>query len=151
MAAGRLGGVAQIQAIVLRKLHWTTNETQFDPQVPVQSLPTYNIAHGKASGLIRYQVNASITASVPAGELARMESTHEVFFRLPDGDPTSDLELTAFGSISVFFMVFPYIREELHRLMGMSGLPVILLAPLRVPFEPASGAPSPEMIEALKH
>jgi preprotein translocase subunit SecB len=149
-ASAYLGALAEIEAIVLRKLHWSANETPFDPNAPVQAQPTYNIGHGMSSGLIRYQVNASITISVPAGELARMESTHDVFFRQTTGDPPTELQLAAFGSVSVFFMVFPYIRQELHRLTGMAGIPPILLAPLRLPFEPATGAPSDEVIKALE-
>ena len=149
-AAGRLGQIAEIEALVLRRLHWTTNEVQFDPTLPIKAEPTFNVAQGKTGTLLRYQINASITGRVAAGELLRMESSHEAFFRIPDNDPTTEAELAAFGSVTVFFMVFPYIREELHRLTGNAGLPAILLAPLRVPFDPATGRPSQQLVDALQ-
>jgi hypothetical protein len=66
---------------------------------------------------------------------------HEAFFGLPADDPTTDEEESAFGFVSVFFMVFPYIREFVHLLTGNSGFPALLLTPLRVPIDPAIGIP----------
>jgi hypothetical protein len=78
-----------------------------------------------------------------------MESTHEAFFSVPEGCVTTEEELIAYGSVSVFFMVFPYIREALHSLTGNAGLSPVLLKPLKIPFSPEDGTPSPEVQAAL--
>ena len=55
--------------------------------------------------------------------------------------------MEAFGKISAFFMVFPYIRETLQSLTVNAGLPAILLKPLKLGFSASDvaapdGAPS---------
>ena len=149
-AAGRLGAVAEFEALVLRQLNWTVNQTSVEPGAEMSPKTTFNIAHGRSASLLRFQINSVVTGKVPAGELFRMASTHEGFFRVPEGDPTTEEELGAFGNVSVFFMVFPYIRELLHRLTGDAGLPQLLLKPLRIPFSPADGEPSPDLKMALE-
>ena len=139
--AARLGHVAEIQAIVLRKLHWTTQEIAFDPNAPLPVDTMFNVSQGRAGNLLRYQVTSTITGRAEAGEVFRLESTHDAFFSLPETDSATEQELAAFGTVSVFFMVFPYIRELVHSMTGNAGLPPILLRPLRVPINPASGAP----------
>jgi preprotein translocase subunit SecB len=139
--AGKVGFVAEVQALVVRKLHWTVNQTPVDPNVPIVPEPTFNIAHGRTGSVVRYQVNASITGKVPAGELFRMESTHEAFFSVPEDKNFSDIELEAYGRITVFFMVFPYIRETLQGLTVNAGLPPVLLKPLKLTFSAADVAP----------
>jgi preprotein translocase subunit SecB len=139
--AARLGHIAEIQAIVLRKLHWSTQDIAFDrdQEMPIETM--FNLSQGRAGDLVRYQVNSTITGRGAAGEVFRLEATHEAFFSLPESDTASEQELAAFGTVSVFFMVFPYIRELVHAMTGNAGLPPILLRPLRVPINPASGAP----------
>ena len=61
IAAGKLGAVAEIQALVVRKLHWLVNETPVDPNTPITPEPTFNIAHGKQGLILRYQINSMIT------------------------------------------------------------------------------------------
>ena len=78
-----------------------------------------------------------------------MESVHEAFFRVPADDPATSEELEAYGAVSVFFMVFPYVREVLQGLTVNAGLPPLLLKPMRIAFDPASGAPSPAVEAAL--
>jgi len=141
-AAGRLGNIAEIQALVVRNLHWTANEIPLDPSVTISPETTFQFAHGKSGSILRFQIKSFITGKVPAGELFRMECTHEAFFTVPEGDPTTDLELGAFCRVSVFFMVYPFIRETLYGLTGNAGLPVVLLRPWKIPFNPAHGSTS---------
>jgi preprotein translocase subunit SecB len=141
IAAGKVGAVAEIQALVVRRLHWTVNETAVDPNASIEPESTFNIAHGKTGPIVRYQINSSITGKVPAGELFRMESTHEAFFSVPEDRSWADLELEAYGKITVFFMVFPYIRETLQGLTVNAGLPPVLLRPMRLTFSAADVAP----------
>jgi preprotein translocase subunit SecB len=151
IAAGRIGAIAEIQALIVRRLHWTVNETPVDPNVPIKPEPTFNIAHGRTGSILRYQVISSITGKVTAGELFRMESTHEAFFSVPDGSDVDESDLEAFGRITVFFMVFPYIRETLQGLTVNAGLPAVLLKPLKLTFSAADvapPAPTPTAIEA---
>lgn len=136
-AAGRIGKVAEIEAITLRQLHWTTNELGLQAEEP-NIQPTINIAHGLRDAVLRYQVRATFTGMVTAGELFRVESVHDVFFRLPDDDEPSEGELEAFGMVTVVFMLYPYLRQELQHLTACAGLPPVLLRPLRVPFNPAT-------------
>jgi preprotein translocase subunit SecB len=82
-----------------------------------------------------------------------MEVTHEAFFSIPEGFETNDEDLAAFGSISVFFMVFPYIRETLQGLTVNAGVPVLLLKPFKLPVNPADvglpATPAPPVASEL--
>jgi preprotein translocase subunit SecB len=137
-AAARLGGVAELKALVVRHLYWSVSEIPFDSTTTITPETNFNVAHGKAGSLLRYQVKTVVGGRIPAGQLFNLEVTHEAFFSVPEGDQTTDKEIDAFGAISVFFMVFPYIRETLQGLTVNAGLPPILLQPFRLPFDPAS-------------
>lgn len=148
-AAGRLGVCAEIEAITLRQLNWTTNEIGVQDGEEPQLQPTITLGHGRKGAMLRYQVKSSFSGVVTNGELFRMEAVHEVFFSIPPDINPDELDLDAFGSVSVFFMVFPYIRELMHRLTVGAGLPPVLLRPFRLPFNPANREPSPETVAAL--
>lgn len=139
MAAGRLGNTAEIQAITLRQLQWNTHELGLEVGEEPNIHPTVNMAHGLRGAVLRYQVRATFTGIVAAGELFRVDSVHDVLFRIPEGDSPSEEELESFGVLSVFFMVYPYLRQELQQLTVNAGLPPVLLRPFRIPFNPATG------------
>jgi preprotein translocase subunit SecB len=144
-AAARLGGVATPRAILLREVNFKTHDIEVRPELAQanaeQSLKLdsdFNVAFGRDGALIRYRVSSTLTGDVESGELFRCELVHEAYFSLPEDYEVSDEELESYGSITVFFMVFPYIREFVHLLTGNAGLPSLMLAPYRLPFDPSA-------------
>jgi preprotein translocase subunit SecB len=148
LLAARVGPVAQIEAIVLREIQWKAYELAFDPSVPVDVMPDYKLAHGRKDAIVRYKVNSKLTGRVAAGEVFRLESIHEAFFRIDESQILSDDEVEAFGAVSVFFMVFPYVRQLLHELTGNAGLPAILLKPFLLPIDRDPAADQPAISSA---
>jgi preprotein translocase subunit SecB len=137
----RLGAIASLDAIVLRSVDWKAyNAPAPSEQIVLET--EYNLAHGKSGPTVRYQLHSRITGKVGTTEAFRSELVHEAYLSLPADDATAtDEELEEFGRITVFFMVFPYVREFVHLLTGGSGLPAQLLAPVRLPIDPALSIP----------
>jgi hypothetical protein len=136
--AGRVGPIAQIEAIILRESQWKAYELSYDGLEQIQVEPEYGVAHGRKAELVRYKVNSKLTGRISAGELFRLEATHEVFFTLDENATVTDDELAAYGAVTVFFMAFPYIRQLLHEMTGNAGLPAVLLKPFLIPIDPST-------------
>ncbi|MGH8995689.1 MAG: hypothetical protein ACRDYB_06620 [Acidimicrobiales bacterium] len=131
--------VAEVEAITLRQLQWSTNEIDLQLGEEPDIHPTVNIGHGLRGSLLRYQVRATFTGMISGAELFRIFTVHDVIFRLPEDDQASPEELESFGMVTVWFMVYPYLRQELQSLTTNAGLPPILLRPIRLPFNPGTG------------
>lgn len=132
---GRVGSVAEIRAIVLRELHWVYNEIAVAPDQAVEIQTHFNMGHGHQDGMVRYELVTTVAGVIPGHELFSFEAKHNAFFAVPADHEFSDQELTAFGRITAFFMLFPYVRETLHTQTTNAGIPPVILAPLRMPFE----------------
>jgi preprotein translocase subunit SecB len=135
----RLGAIAQLQAIVLRQVDWKAYDVAVSAEESIDLEAEYNVVHGRSGSTARFQVRSRVTGKLATTEVFRAELVHEAFFEIPEDHGATDDELQAFGSVTVFFMVFPYIREFIHSLTGNAGLPALLLAPFRIPIDPAAG------------
>jgi hypothetical protein len=140
--AARLGAIAALDAIVLREVDWKVNDVSAEGG-DIDLEAEYNVFHGRAGARLRFQVRSRVTGKRGTTEVFRSVLVHEAYFSLPDGAQATDGELESFGSFTVFFMVFPYIRQFVHLLTGNAGLPALLLAPFRIPVDPATVALPP--------
>lgn len=138
--AMRLGAIADLQAIVLRQVNWTAYDVAVSGEETIALEAQYNVVHGRSGPRARFQVRSRVIGKVGTAEVFRAELVHEAFFEIPEDEPATDDDLESFGSITVFFMVFPYIREFIHLLTGNAGLPSLLLAPHRIPIDPAAAS-----------
>jgi preprotein translocase subunit SecB len=143
LLAAQVGPSAEIEAIVLREVQWKAYELGFDLSEAIDVIPEFNMAHGQRNSVVRYKVNSKLTGRVHAGEVFRLEATHEAFFKLDESRTFTEDALGAYGAVTVFFMVFPYIRQVLHELTGNAGLPPVLLKPFLVPIDPSGGLSLP--------
>jgi preprotein translocase subunit SecB len=135
-AAARLAGVAEPQSIVLRELRWTVPEKSVPAGLPIDIAPHFSMQHGSADNLISYRVLSSISGMVPElGEIFHLDVTFQLVFSTAGEMSFDERERQAFGSTTVFFMAYPYIREVLQDTASRCGYPGILLRPLRFPIE----------------
>lgn len=145
-AAARLAAVANLEAIILRELHWTFPENAIPGGLPISIGAGFALQVGKMEGNIPYRVSAELAGSVPDhGEFFRLDITYQLVYSVPEVEEFGELELEGFGSTTVLLMAFPYIRQALQDMGGRAGLPSVLLAPLRLPFgDHDAQAPSPQ-------
>jgi len=140
--ASRVAAAAQLQAIILRDLRWTLPEQYIPPGLPIQLRPEFEAELALFPGSIIYKISTNISAPIPDGtEFFHLSVVYQLVYSLAENMPVSQEEAEAFGSATVMFTVFPYIREILQSTAGRAGLPPILLQPLRVPFVPSGDDP----------
>lgn len=148
--AARVAGAAQLQAIVLRDLQWMYPEQQVAAGLPIELLPAFEAELALPPGLLVYKVTTDIRGLIPDNvELFRLVVTYQLVYSVDEALQVSQEEAEAFGSVTVMFQVFPYVREILQNLAGRAGVGQILLQPIRVPFVPSpddsvdTAAPAP--------
>lgn len=147
--AARIAGVAQLQAIVLRELRWDFPENNVPGGLPIEYEPEFEAAIGTTPEAAFYKIRTSIRATVPDGtEIFRLNSDHQLIFRVPDGQNFDLEEHQAFASTSVLFMAYPYIRELVQSTAAKAGMPMVVLPPLR--FGPSMGQESPSEEQAAR-
>jgi preprotein translocase subunit SecB len=133
--AGRIGASAQLATIGLRVLHWTAYDVPVsEPSPPIDTNADYNIEHGTGDGFVRYRVTLKLHALTEGQLLFELEAAYDAIFQLPEGQEYSDDEFQAFGQVSVFFMLYPYLRSLVHRVTVEGGFPPLILQPIRVGF-----------------
>jgi preprotein translocase subunit SecB len=134
-AGARVAAIAELQAIILRDLNWTFPEKNIPGGLLISIGAQFGIQVGSAPGSVHYRVSADLSGAVPDhGELFQLHVTYQLVFSVPEGEEFSPTELEGYGSATVLFMAFPYVRHALQDMAGRAGLPPLLLAPLRLPF-----------------
>jgi len=133
--AARLAGVANLSAIILREVTWTFPELNVPAGLQISTEVSFSLQGGVAPGNVFYRVTADVRGKVSGfEELFKLNVTYQLVFVTPDGEEFTIREIEAYGSASVLFMVYPYFRETLQDIGGRSGLPGLLLQPLKIPF-----------------
>jgi len=132
--AGVVGVSADISAIVMRDLSWHVDESP-DKETHVDLQMDWQIEHVRyaPTGLV-YRVWADLSGTTTEKPVFNCRIAHEAFFEVPADVTFSEEQMQAFGGLSVFPIIFPFVREALARLTIGGGLPPIFLSPLKLPF-----------------
>jgi preprotein translocase subunit SecB len=132
--AGVVGASAEISAIVMRDLSWHVDESP-EKETNIDLQMNWQIEHVRyaPTGLV-YRVWADLSGATTEKPVFNCRIAHEAFFEVPADAIFSEEQMQAFGGLSVFPVIFPYVREALARLTIGGGLPPIFLAPLKLPF-----------------
>jgi preprotein translocase subunit SecB len=149
--AARIAAVAQLQAIVLRELDWDFPEINIPAGLPMNFEPQFEALIGTTPDAVVYKIATSIQARIPDGtEIFRLKSVHQLIFSVPEGQEFELEEHQAFASTSALFMAYPYIREVLQSTAAKAGMPMVLLAPLRMGPHLDQGSPKDREPAAAK-
>lgn len=133
LLAGRVGGVADLVDVRLRRLTFdlgSVPETAEKNEVRAD----INIAFDRQPGALVYELRCEVVAQPSIGEpLFTADVVLSATYTLPEGVQIENEAVEAFGSVSVTFMLFPYLRELLQSLTTRAGLPALLLNVMRSP------------------
>jgi hypothetical protein len=131
--AARLGARAQLNAVVLRELHWDYPERPVPPGLPISIDSTLGLQAGPGPDFLSYRVSGEFKGVVPDHpDYFTATVVFQLVYGIPSDESYSTEEIEAFGSVTVMMMAFPYLREALQDLGGRAGLPSLLLQPLRI-------------------
>jgi preprotein translocase subunit SecB len=138
--SARIGGSARLSTIGLRELHWKAHDLAVsEPMIDTDA--NFNIVHVGQDRLVRYRVTLKLKAIAEGQILFELEAAYDAIFELGGDDVYSEEEYQAFGSVSVFFMLYPYLRSVVHRVTVEGGFPPLILAPIQFPFGVLASSP----------
>ena len=135
--AGRLSGVVQVQAIILRELAWTMPELNVPSGLPIDLRPEFDAQAATVPQLLIYKIQTDVSGIVQDEvEIFHLKAVYQLAYSFPEGMDFIRAEVEAFGATTAMLMMFPYLRETLQTTAAKAGLPGILLPPLRMPITP---------------
>jgi preprotein translocase subunit SecB len=131
--AGRLGAIAQLQAIELRSVQF-----RVEPRLQVTFPMALNV-HTNLSvngsvheDTLRYGVSAKTAGTLHDGSVLFASEAEYAVVLVAPGVSAREEELAAYGEVSIAPMVFPHVRELFSSLTGRTGLPAVTMPPYRV-------------------
>ena len=141
--AAKVGPSVEVTSIIVREVQWSLLDVVIEEgeEINLGEFPTYELGHAQMGNGVSYRLNTEMVGKVQAGDIFRFKSIHQADFLMGEGHEFSDEELAAFGSVSAFFMFFPYVRQLLSECTTNAGLPALLLRPVRLTVEEQIVAP----------
>jgi preprotein translocase subunit SecB len=136
-----IAGGAELRAIAARELNWRLEELAAPIENPVNLEMSLNLGHGRVADRVRYQLHSQVKGTNAQGVIFTFEARHDAYFDLPPDSEVTDAALMAFGQTSVLLILFPYLRESVQSRSVESGIPPVILAPIR------HGIPEPDSAE----
>ena len=129
-----LATVVQLASITLREFQWTMPDIQVPGGLQIFLNPSFALNFGSAEGTVAYRIITTLPGAVQIEdqltEIFKLTATLQAHFTFPAENTYELREYKSFGDLSVFPMVYPYIRELVNNTAYRAGLPGIFLAPL---------------------
>lgn len=129
-----LAHAVQLAAITLREVEWIMPEVRIPAGLPIQVNPSFMVGFGFSAGNATYRVTITLPGIIQIEdeptEIFQLKATLQAVFTFPDDYLYVESDFKQFGELSVFTMVFPYIRELVSAITSRAGFSGILLAPI---------------------
>jgi len=146
LAAARLGPRVELRIVRLTRLDYESPVPVVEPNTEVSlEIEVGAILPDEAkdrddsklegSQMLPYRLKADLSCASEAGTAIRAEIWFDLVYEVLAGDPPTQEEIDAFGSVSAAFAGFPYLRELVQSLTVRSELPPLTLGVMRSPLD----------------
>ena len=129
-----LAHAVQLAAITLREVEWKMPEVQIPAGLPIQVNPSFMVGFGFSAGNATYRVTIMLPGIIQMDDkptdIFQLKATFQAVFTFPENYQYVESDFKQFGELSVFTMVYPYVRELVGTITSRAGFSGVLLAPI---------------------